>query len=65
MKKILVSLIILTLAFGTLFYFSDISFQMDKLYWKPWLKSIAFFAFSNTVIYFVLRGQANRHHNKS
>jgi hypothetical protein len=63
MKKIVFLLIVLTLALGTLFYFSDISFQMDKLYWKPWLKSIAFFAFSNTVIYFVLRGQAKRHHD--
>lgn len=63
MKKIVFLLIVLTLALGTLLYFSDISFQMDKLYWKPWLKSIAFFAFSNTVIYFVLRGQAKRHHD--
>jgi len=65
MKKAIPFLIIFTVAIGTLFYFSNISFQMDKLYWKPWLKQIAFFAFTNTVIFFVLRGQSKRHHDNS
>jgi len=43
MKKIIFIIFILSIALGTLFYLSDISFQLEAFNWKLWLKEVIFF----------------------
>lgn len=42
MKKIIPLILILSVAMGTLFYFSNISFQLDAFRWKPWAVEVLF-----------------------
>ncbi|MGJ8685536.1 MAG: hypothetical protein ACSHWW_12975 [Nonlabens sp.] len=42
MKKIIPIILIVSLAFGTLFYLSDISFQLEMFNWKLWLVEVLF-----------------------
>ncbi|WOI23703.1 hypothetical protein [Nonlabens ulvanivorans] len=43
MKKVILLIIILSIALGTLFYFSRISFQIDAFKLKLWASEVLFF----------------------
>ncbi len=43
MKKVILLIIILSIAMGTLFYFSRISFQIDTFKLKLWASEVLFF----------------------
>ncbi|MBF4983981.1 hypothetical protein FNJ87_12345 [Nonlabens mediterrranea] len=42
MKKVILLIIILSIALGTLFHFSGISFQLEAFRWKPWAVEVLF-----------------------
>lgn len=53
MRKVFLLIFVLSIAISTLFYLSDISFQLDAFNWKLWLKEVIFFIAIGLIVGFI------------
>ena len=64
MKKVILLIIILSIALGTLFYFSRISFQIDAFKLKIWASEVLFFLVIGAISGFISLRHSKRWNQK-